>query len=95
MAGAEPPGTRQAKPVESRAGTEKGRNPVARVWMPGVCLRHGLMWASWWRVIPAAFEASPADPGAGRDTSRAALDLLARGLGAYAVARRTGQDTSR
>jgi hypothetical protein len=92
MAGAEPPGTRQAKPVESRAGTEKGRNPVARVWMPGVCLRHGLMWASWWRVIRAAFEArSGSRPG----PSRAALDLLARGLGAYAVARRTGQETSR
>jgi hypothetical protein len=31
-------------------GLVKGRNPVVRVWMPGVCLRAGLTAASWVRM---------------------------------------------
>lgn len=46
--------SRKATATTSRAGLAKGRNPVARVWMPGVCLRRGRMAASWVRMIHLA-----------------------------------------
>jgi hypothetical protein len=46
--------SRKAAATASRAGLVKGRNPVVRVWMPGVCLRAGLTAASWVRMIHLA-----------------------------------------
>jgi hypothetical protein len=51
--------SRQAKATESRAGLVKEMNPVARVWMPGVCLRPGLSAARWVRRIHPARDHGP------------------------------------
>jgi len=45
-------------------------------------------------VLRAAFEAAPGGAAPGRGTASPALDLLAGGLAAYAVAGRTGQDAA-